>query len=75
MIQFDEHIFQMGWNHQPDLEQDVRANFMSDLGEGWDRTAIKSGQISSRPHTTVLTPQKVATFGREMGHLGNFREI
>ena len=22
MIQFDEHIFQMGWNHQPDKHPD-----------------------------------------------------
>ena len=26
MIQFDEHIFQMGWNHQLVLEKDFGKN-------------------------------------------------
>ena len=42
------HIFQMGWNHQPE-------NFI------WV-CELLTGQISSRPKTRVLGPQKVAVW-------------
>ena len=37
MIQFDEHIFQMGWNHQPEMDVFARKrwqnNWNSDSSE------------------------------------------
>ena len=34
MIQFDEHIFQMGWNHQPANHVHVHSLFNNFLGSG-----------------------------------------
>ncbi len=38
MIQFDEHIFQMGWSHQPEILHIIGSKWEEEMGEKKQKT-------------------------------------